>query len=600
MSSDGEIGPCLASTTCSTNGSYRQRRASRRTINSEEKQTSTKDSTNLRRYHNEKQLTDLAVSSSGLSDSREYPDTDSDIKSMASKSSRIEKNRLSANTTQNVVTDLWQTRLKEKLSGANQRDKKEGIYNDGEDHAALNANDTTSKEDDCDDKKAACSSIPPSSSNHRGRGNQQAMNSKVYCHSKRPANPPRPRSRDSRLPISDHIDAPRSPRAHRRDDKLSKSEHTTARSSRSCHYPTSIRRAKRGDPLSRSEHSSCSRRYHRPSSHTAAAGDDQLASGSQEHSSVSRNRRSQARSRRSISPHTRQPSRSLSPVIMRPSSASSSEEKDLSHSLAKRGLQKNWDFAISQALINLAREDAGLKLMSKNEEMNDLAQEYAHHIAHGESAMQKAQYQGHVLCGTTIPSIHQMAMEQEAGRARANILNPNFEEFGTGTAAGKDGQIYICHLFKGSFFDLDCIFLDSSPSTTDMVPEKRALSQPTPSLPSCPSPADATHKDLRGRLMGTLDAGKELGSKMIPGKGIGKTVSSTLRQTLKRTFSSDGLHSMKRTSSAEALPRVPSLGSLKRSTSAEGISGLKMSPFLLSEEGRPSRPTRRNQVEKPL
>jgi hypothetical protein len=180
-------------------------------------------------------------------------------------------------------------------------------------------------------------------------------------------------------------------------------------------------------------------------------------------------------------------------------------------------------------------------------------------------------------------------MEQEAGRTRANILNPNFEEFGTGTAAGKDGQIYICHLFKGSLFDLDCNFLDSSPSTTDM-PEKRG----SPS----PSTADATHKDLRGRLMlGSLDAGNELGAKMIPGKKVGITVlSSTFRKTLKKTFSSEGLPSiLKRASSSEGVAPGPSRGILKRSFSAEGMPGMNRTPSL-SSEVRPSRPTRRNQV----
>ena len=603
-SSDRVIDPCLASTKSGTNGSCRPRRATRRARNSEEKHTSTNDT--LRRYHNEEQLPaellgDLhSVScSSESSDIREH-DTiaDADIRNMASKSSRIEKKRLSADTIHGVVMDSWQTRQKEKLSRVNEGDKKarEGKNDDDEDHAALNENDMTSDEDDCDDKEPAYSSIP-SSSNHRGRRNLQVINSKVYCHGKRAANPPRARSRDT-LSKSEHTNA-RS-RGRRQDDELSKSEHATARSSRSSHYPTNIR-TKRGDRLSGSEHSSCSRRHHRPS-HTAAAADgDQLASGSQEHSSVSRNRRSRARSR--STPPIRQISRSLSPVIMKASVASSSEERDLTYSFAKRKLQKGWDFASSQALINLAREDVGLKLMSKNEEMNDLAQECAHRIANGEHhAMQKAQYQGHILRGIAIPSIHQMAMEQEAGRARANILNPNFEEFGTGTAVGKDGQIYICHLFKGSFFDLDCLFLDSSPpsTTNEMVPEERGSSQPIPSLPTT-SPVDATHKDLRRRFMGSLDAGKELGSKMAVGKNLGKAVSSTFRQTLRRTFSSDGLPSMKRTSSAEALPPGPSRGTgvLKRSVSAEGMPGLKTPSFLLSE-GQPSRPKRRNQVEKPL
>jgi hypothetical protein len=110
-------------------------------------------------------------------------------------------------------------------------------------------------------------------------------------------------------------------------------------------------------------------------------------------------------------------------------------------------------------LINLA-EDAGLKHV-ENEEMNDRPRVSLHHIAN--DLRLKAQYQGHVLRGTTILSIHQMAMEQEAGRCQEpNILNPN-GEFGTGTTAGRAAS-YISALFKQGSFDLLCThFLTAVP-----------------------------------------------------------------------------------------------------------------------------------------
>ena len=53
-------------------------------------------------------------------------------------------------------------------------------------------------------------------------------------------------------------------------------------------------------------------------------------------------------------------------------------------------------------------------------------------------------------------------MLNKAGRERANMLNPYFQDFGVGTCKGEDGMLYVCQLFSERL-ELSC---------TDLAPEQ--------------------------------------------------------------------------------------------------------------------------------
>ena len=106
-------------------------------------------------------------------------------------------------------------------------------------------------------------------------------------------------------------------------------------------------------------------------------------------------------------------------------------------------------FASNHVLINRERMKRGLRPLTRNVPMDELARECAEKMAES-SGLQSlpTTYVGNVLRGENIRAIHRSTMLQKQGRERANILNPYFQDFGVGTCKGSDGMLYMCQLFS--------------------------------------------------------------------------------------------------------------------------------------------------------
>ena len=108
-------------------------------------------------------------------------------------------------------------------------------------------------------------------------------------------------------------------------------------------------------------------------------------------------------------------------------------------------------FASNHVLVNRERMKRGLRPLSRNRAMDELARDHAANMATtaGHTPIQ-ATFVGNMLRGASIRAIHRSTMMQRDGRERHNILNPYFQEFGVGTAKGDDGMLYMCQLFSES------------------------------------------------------------------------------------------------------------------------------------------------------
>lgn len=106
-------------------------------------------------------------------------------------------------------------------------------------------------------------------------------------------------------------------------------------------------------------------------------------------------------------------------------------------------------FASNHVLINRERMKRGLRPLSRNIAMDDLARKSAEVMAKSNGLNPlPTTYVGNVLRGETIRSIHRSTMLQKQGRERLNLLNPYFQDFGVGTCKGEDGMLYMCQLFS--------------------------------------------------------------------------------------------------------------------------------------------------------
>ena len=131
----------------------------------------------------------------------------------------------------------------------------------------------------------------------------------------------------------------------------------------------------------------------------------------------------------------------------------------------KMKLQQKWDEDSSQALVNQERMKNGIPMLVRNKEMDDAARDRAESLleesmgtAEQVSQVIKAAYRGHVLKGRNVLAVHKTLMEDLVedgrGKAKATILDPEFDEFGVGIARAPNGSIFICHLFKSRSFSL--------------------------------------------------------------------------------------------------------------------------------------------------
>jgi len=106
-------------------------------------------------------------------------------------------------------------------------------------------------------------------------------------------------------------------------------------------------------------------------------------------------------------------------------------------------------FASNHVLVNRERMKRGLRPLTRNIAMDTLARESAEAMAKsaGTSPL-RTTYVGNLLRGESIRAVHRAVMLNKQGRERANILNPYFQDFGVGTAKGKDDMLYVCQLFS--------------------------------------------------------------------------------------------------------------------------------------------------------
>jgi len=106
-------------------------------------------------------------------------------------------------------------------------------------------------------------------------------------------------------------------------------------------------------------------------------------------------------------------------------------------------------FASNHVLVNRERMKRGLRPLTRNIAMDELARGVAQTMSENEGKTSlPATYVGNVLRGESIRAIHRAVMVNKEGRERLNILNPYFQDFGVGTSKGKDGMLYICQLFS--------------------------------------------------------------------------------------------------------------------------------------------------------
>ncbi|VEU34873.1 unnamed protein product [Pseudo-nitzschia multistriata] len=106
-------------------------------------------------------------------------------------------------------------------------------------------------------------------------------------------------------------------------------------------------------------------------------------------------------------------------------------------------------FASNHVLINRERMKRGLRPLTRNVAMDQLARKNAEAMAKSKKCKcLETTYVGNVIRGESIRSIHQSVMLQKQGRERANILNPYFQDFGVGTSKSEDGELYMCQLFS--------------------------------------------------------------------------------------------------------------------------------------------------------
>lgn len=106
-------------------------------------------------------------------------------------------------------------------------------------------------------------------------------------------------------------------------------------------------------------------------------------------------------------------------------------------------------FASNHVLVNRERMKRGLRPLTRNIAMDELARENAKRMAQtGGVTPIPATYVGNVLRGESIRAIHRAIMQNKEGRERANLLNPYFQDFGVGTSKSEDGMLYICQLFS--------------------------------------------------------------------------------------------------------------------------------------------------------
>ena len=100
--------------------------------------------------------------------------------------------------------------------------------------------------------------------------------------------------------------------------------------------------------------------------------------------------------------------------------------------------------------VNTERMKASLEPLSRSTSLDEMARDHADEMAEAcevfRCTHEGAQIIENSTSGPSIQTIHKLTMSFD-GRAKDNILNPKWKEFGMGAARGSDNSIYICQLF---------------------------------------------------------------------------------------------------------------------------------------------------------
>jgi uncharacterized protein YkwD len=126
--------------------------------------------------------------------------------------------------------------------------------------------------------------------------------------------------------------------------------------------------------------------------------------------------------------------------------------ESLSWSSAVNDPQSRNDF-----LLNQERVKWELCPLTRVKDLDDAAKQSAEAMAksNGQQYFQTS-YQGHVVRGDSITSIHDNIMKQKSSPQRHNILSPTFTEYGMAAVTGQDGMVYLCQLFRNSY-NMQCM-----------------------------------------------------------------------------------------------------------------------------------------------
>jgi uncharacterized protein YkwD len=138
--------------------------------------------------------------------------------------------------------------------------------------------------------------------------------------------------------------------------------------------------------------------------------------------------------------------------------------------LKRMAQHDTWYYSSNHVLVNRERIMKGIPPLKRNTALDELARSVAQTFAN-RNMTSSTLYQrhqpdpmtmaltdapadavaGNIILGGSIRDIHQRMMQfgivPLASKERSNILNPNFTDFGMGTAKNKDDKLYLCQFF---------------------------------------------------------------------------------------------------------------------------------------------------------
>lgn len=125
-----------------------------------------------------------------------------------------------------------------------------------------------------------------------------------------------------------------------------------------------------------------------------------------------------------------------------------------------RKLPRTCYFSNNHIIVNTERTKRVIPTLSRNLDLDTLARWHAESMAASAHTFHSNPVQIHsklkkpsrrigenVAVGETIRDIHRQMMEKKGDRN--NILDRRYAEMGMGTAKGRNGELYLCQIFRG-------------------------------------------------------------------------------------------------------------------------------------------------------